>query len=943
LQAQAVRAYQAGRAAEAVRLAEQVLAMRRRLYPGSRYPQGHPALAVSLADLGFLWHSQGEYDKAVGYLEQALAMRRRLYPESRYPQGHVHLARSLSDLGAVLYSQREYGKALGYLEQALAMRRRLYPESRYPQGHPSLAQGLSNLGALLGSQGEFARARAYLEQALAMNRKLYPAARYPQGHPDLATSLTNLGVVLQSGGEDARAQACHEEALALYRRLYPESRFSDGHPDLATCLDHLGTVLQAQGKYGKALAYLEQALAMYRRLYPESRYRQGHPDLAACLNNLGFLLYARGEYSRARDSLARSVAMYRRLYPESRYPQGHPDLVSCLSSLGFVLHCQGEYARALACHEEALALYHAQHRRLAEGAAEAEALVLRRPLPLSRDLLLSLTRDRPADAARTYAHLWPGRSAVTRVLQRRHLAALAALGRPRVRRHWDELLSVRRQLTRLLLTPTRPPAFDRQVRELTERKERLERLLSRELPALPEEQALEALGSADLGKTLPKRTAFIDLLRYIRFEQDPMVPGKKGLRLTYGYAAFVLLPGRPVRRAELGAAEVIERALARWRQSIARRADSPAAGQLRRLVWEPLARHLDRDTRLVYLAPDGPLARLPWAALPGRKAGSVLLEEHALAVVPHGPFLLGRLRARPAPARAGATLLAVGAVAYDDAPARRRPLEVADLRPPERARTRGKWPALPGTAVELQRLRASSGAAVKVLRGKEASTARLAEELPKARLAHLATHGFFHADLLEAERKRQAEQLRSGLFRVGRATGLVGQGARNPLGYCGLVLAGANRPAEAGADGGILTGEAVLGLDLRALDLAVLSACRTGLGDEADGECVHHLQHAFHTAGCGNVVASLWDVPDRPTAALMALFYDRLLRHKETPLEALRQAQLFLYRHPKRIKELAERGAPRLELAVPAPKESAGGKRAAVKDWAGFILSGLGR
>jgi CHAT domain-containing protein len=89
------------------------------------------------------------------------------------------------------------------------------------------------------------------------------------------------------------------------------------------------------------------------------------------------------------------------------------------------------------------------------------------------------------------------------------------------------------------------------------------------------------------------------------------------------------------------------------------------------------------------------------------------------------------------------------------------------------------------------------------------------------------------------------------------------------------------------------------------------------------------------------VVASLWNVPDQPTAALMALFYDELLRKKRPPLEALREAQLTLYRLPQQIRELAERGPISLKQAQPGAKP--GSPRAAAKDWAGFVLSGLGK
>src|SRR5439155_24744449 len=110
--------------------------------------------------------------------------------------------------------------------------------------------------------------------------------------------------------------------------------------------------------------------------------------------------------------------------------------------------------------------------------------------------------------------------------------------------------------------------------------------------------------------------------------------------------------------------------------------------------------------------------------------------------------------------------------------------------------------------------------------------------------------------------------------------------------------AGANLAEQAGPEGGILTGEYLLEQSLEGLDLAVLSACQSGLGDLAGHQCVQNLGQALHAAGCRDVIASLWNVPDDATAALMALFYDELLTKQRPPLEALRQAQLYVYRHP---------------------------------------------
>jgi CHAT domain-containing protein len=178
---------------------------------------------------------------------------------------------------------------------------------------------------------------------------------------------------------------------------------------------------------------------------------------------------------------------------------------------------------------------------------------------------------------------------------------------------------------------------------------------------------------------------------------------------------------------------------------------------------------------------------------------------------------------------------------------------------------------------------------------------------------------------------------------------LVGVGVRNPAGYVGLVLAGANDPKSAGADGGILTGLSVVDLPLEGLRLCVLSACETGLGELTEGEGVVGLQRAFHAAGCPDVVGSLWKVSDAATAALMTQFYYELRVKGRAPLEALRQAQLTVYRHPERIADLSgERG--RLALEAAAKLGSAAGpvgpedrpRRAETKQWAAFVLSGAG-
>ena len=472
------------------------------------------------------------------------------------------------------------------------------------------------------------------------------------------------------------------------------------------------------------------------------------------------------------------------------------------------------------------------------------------------------------------------------------------------------------------------------------------------MPAFAQLQALDRLTHRDLLAKLPPRSVFVDLLRYALFEQDPKRPGAKGEKRTLCYVAFVLRRGQPVRRVELGEAAPIDKALTEWRQELAawkpgRHEEKGPVATLYKLVWEPLVTHIPTDTATVFLAPDSRLSSLPWAALPGRKPGTVLLEDHAIAIVPHGRLLLEQLMTPTKADPEQGLLLAAGAVLYDREPAPVKPDKA--LLALDRGGAWGdkklSWPNLQGTAVEMEQVRAMAGKRqVRSRQGTEASAAQLLRDLPEARWAHLATHGFFadakFRSVLQLDEKDFASQLNI----IGDVHERVGAGARNPLVLSGLVLAGANRNEK---DRGILTAEAIAGLPLQKMDLAVLSACETGLGEVAGGEGVFGLQRAFHVAGTRTVVATLWKVDDQATAALMGLFYHKLWRETKSPLVALREAQLELYRHPERIPKLAKLRGPDLEREVSRPAETsetpANRDRAAVKLWAGFTLSGLGR
>ena len=115
-------------------------------------------------------------------------------------------------------------------------------------------------------------------------------------------------------------------------------------------------------------------------------------------------------------------------------------------------------------------------------------------------------------------------------------------------------------------------------------------------------------------------------------------------------------------------------------------------------------------------------------------------------------------------------------------------------------------------------------------------------------------------------------------------------------------------------------------LNLGKVELAVLSACETGLGTEAGGEGLLGLQRAFQVAGARTVVASLWSVDDKATRSLMEDFYENLWQKNLSRLEAMRRAQR------RMLDEGFTRGMVRPDKDGP--------KRVPPFYWAAFVLSG---
>lgn len=139
---------------------------------------------------------------------------------------------------------------------------------------------------------------------------------------------------------------------------------------------------------------------------------------------------------------------------------------------------------------------------------------------------------------------------------------------------------------------------------------------------------------------------------------------------------------------------------------------------------------------------------------------------------------------------------------------------------------------------------------------------------------HIATHGFYWK---ESELKNNNNLKNLSFIYKDDTFGYIEDKAMT---RSGLLLSGANAILSGdtipdGYEDGILTAQEISTLDFRGLDLLVLSACQTGLG-EIKGDGVFGLQRGFKMAGAQTIVMSLWKVDDNATRMLMTEFYKNL-------------------------------------------------------------------
>lgn len=247
----------------------------------------------------------------------------------------------------------------------------------------------------------------------------------------------------------------------------------------------------------------------------------------------------------------------------------------------------------------------------------------------------------------------------------------------------------------------------------------------------------------------------------------------------------------------------------------------------------------------ITIIPDGPLARVPFEALPLAGSG-LMIERFTIAYSPSAALVAPAVKDRGV---RWPWQKSLAAFADPEPGAGSNGVDIAAAR---------AWPRLPEATREANGIANILGGRSSVHSGRDARKEFL-DSASKAPLLHFATHAF--SDLTDPERSY-------------------------------ILLAPASRFQRFD----YLFLKEVYGLRLAGVDLATISACQTNAGKLVRGEGVESFSRALLAAGARSVVTSLWNVGDKSTAELMLRFYRRLASGAPKA-EALRGAKLEFLRY----------------------------------------------
>jgi CHAT domain-containing protein/tetratricopeptide (TPR) repeat protein len=815
-----------------------------------------PNYAKALNNLSSVLSQLGRNREAEPILREALELKIRTLGEN-----DTSVANSAHNLGAVCFNLGKYNDAEQYYRLALKIRK------EYEKQNPlRYALTLSNLGSLYKVLGNYSKAEEYLMRAYEIFSKQL-------GQDDSRTlkALSELAMTYLATGKIAKAKYLLEEHNSIIKEIKGEN-----HPDYYSSMYNIAMYYWSAEQYSKAMELLEKIMKGVGE-----KMGNGHPLYASCLNSIGLIYWQTGDLKKAEEYLSMSEKLRKLVYGEQ-----HFEYATAVHNLAAIQNMLGKYDVSDKNYRKAVNLYIDQINNVFPGLSESEKVKFYAKLQERFEIYNLYVLERREEKPELIADMYQFRQVTKGIL----LDASQKIKKEILNGNNPELISkynkwrhLKEKLSQLYMqTKSEQEKSGKKPEEIVEQINQLEKYLSEHSKAFSNEKKSNNnhnISWRDVQNKLKSDEAAVEIIRVNMFD-------KKWLDSSF-YAVLIIT--KETRNQPdlvlLDNGYYLEHYyINNYLNSIRFQIDDNYSYPI---FWEAIEKKI-AGKKTVYLSQDGIYNKINVATLL-KPNGRYVIDDLNVIIVDKTSDILRANRQN----RLHKLATLFGNPKYAMTKEELDAFTTIDAKYPilsqeEIENSVKEIQELPGTKKEIEeiaRMLKNNNWKVKTYQGINADESNF-KQINTTGVLHLATHGFFMPSPDTNKNKM--------LFGID-----VEKPVMEPMMRSGLLFAGATNTLFSDAfksiemENGILTAYEASSLMFDDVDLLVLSACETGLGEIKNGEGVYGLQRAFQIAGVKNIIMSLWKVNDRTTRRLMTLFYSYLLKGNSIS-NSLRKAQLEL-------------------------------------------------
>ncbi|AFZ59825.1 CHAT domain-containing protein [Anabaena cylindrica FACHB-243] len=301
-----------------------------------------PGITKTLDYLAFVYYSRKNYQQALNYYQQVLKLQQELGDSKGEKQTLMKIMNLENEQSRELYEQGQYQKALEKLQKVLKLREQLDLQDLKGQldlQDVKIQTGfiINKIGMIHHTLGEYETALKFYQQSLSVFREVttQPVEKIPW----VWTVFFNMGEIYQSLGENERALNSYQQALKLAQENKIGSEVKN--------INAIGNSYYRLKRYDLALNFYQQSLA---KLPGVKNKKEKKLLEALTFNNIGLVHLDQGNYDLSLKFLQQGLNIVKSL--RDKLSQG-----VLLDSIGKVYFQQGKYELAGNFYQQSLTLF----------------------------------------------------------------------------------------------------------------------------------------------------------------------------------------------------------------------------------------------------------------------------------------------------------------------------------------------------------------------------------------------------------------------------------------------------------------------------------------------------------------------------------------------------------------------------------------------------------